>query len=128
MTKIIRATTVPGSLNNFCRGLLSELKQDGYEIVGLSSPGDDLHEVEEREAIRCVPVSMERRISPFKDFKSLINLIRIFHREKPDIVHSMTPKAGLLCMMAGWITGVPLRVHTFTGLVFPTSTGSLNPR
>jgi len=65
MTKIIRATTVPGSLNNFCRGLLSELKQDGYEIVGLSSPGDDLHEVEEREAIRCVPVSMERRISPF---------------------------------------------------------------
>lgn len=127
MTKIIRATTVPGSLNNFCRGLLSELKQDGYEIVGLSSPGDDLHEVEEREAIRCVPVSMERRISPFKDFKSLINLIRIFHREKPDIVHSMTPKAGLLCMMAGWITGVPLRVHTFTGLVFPTSTGIKRP-
>jgi len=127
MTKIIRATTVPGSLNNFCRGLLSELKQDGYEIVGLSSPGDDLHEVEEREAIRCVPVSMERRISPFKDFNSLINLIRIFHREKPDIVHSMTPKAGLLCMMAGWITGVPLRVHTFTGLVFPTSTGIKRP-
>ncbi len=39
------------------------------------------------------------------------------------MVHSMTPKAGMLCMLAAWITRVPVRVHTFTGLVFPTSTG-----
>lgn len=39
------------------------------------------------------------------------------------MVHSMTPKAGLLCMIAAWLTRVPVRVHTFTGLVFPTSTG-----
>ena len=39
------------------------------------------------------------------------------------MVHSMTPKAGLLCMLAGWLTHVPVRIHTFTGLVWPTSTG-----
>ena len=39
------------------------------------------------------------------------------------MVHSMTPKAGLLCMMAAWMAGVPVRVHTFTGLVFPTAAG-----
>lgn len=121
--KIIRATTVPGSLNNFCRGLLSELRHDGYEVVGLSSPGDALLEVERREGVRTIALSMQRRISPVNDLKSLCSIIKVFRREKPDMVHSMTPKAGLLCMMAAWLCRVPVRVHTFTGLVFPTSTG-----
>ncbi|RAZ61453.1 glycosyltransferase family 1 protein, partial [Klebsiella oxytoca] len=64
-----------------------------------------------------------RQISPFSDLKSLWRLVRVFRREKPDMVHSMTPKAGLLCMTAAWLARVPVRVHTFTGLVFPTSTG-----
>lgn len=122
--KIIRTTTVPGSLNNFCRGLLSKLQeQEGYEVVAISSPGPALNEVREREKVRTVAVPMERHISPLKDLKSLIKLINVFRKERPTMVHSMTPKAGLLCMMAAWITKVPIRVHTFTGLVFPTSTG-----
>lgn len=44
-------------------------------------------------------------------------------REKPDIIHTLTPKAGLLGMLAAWIARVPVRVHTFTGLLFPTATG-----
>ena len=66
---------------------------------------------------------MERRISLRNDLVSLWNLVKVFRRERPYMVHSMTPKAGLLCMMAAWLTRVPVRVHTFTGLVFPTSTG-----
>ena len=58
-----------------------------------------------------------------KDLVSLVRIIRVFIKEKPDMVHSMTPKAGLLSMMAAWLTRVPVRVHTFTGLVFPTSKG-----
>lgn len=122
--KIIRATTVPGSLNNFCRGLLSELQErEGYEVVALSSPGEALDEIREREKVRTIAVAMQRHISPVNDLRSLWKLIRAFRREKPDMVHSMTPKAGLLCMMAAWICHVPVRIHTFTGLVFPTSTG-----
>ncbi len=66
---------------------------------------------------------MERHISPFKDLKSLFKLIRVFKHERPSIVHSITPKAGMLCMVAAKIVGVPHRIHTFTGLVFPTSKG-----
>lgn len=122
--KIIRATTVPGSLNNFCRGLLSELQErEGYEVVALSSPGEALDEIREREKVRTIAVAMQRHISPVNDLRSLWKLIRAFRREKPDMVHSMTPKAGLLCMMAAWICHVPVRIHTFTGLVFPTSIG-----
>jgi hypothetical protein len=58
-----------------------------------------------------------------KDLKSLFALMRVFQKERPIMVHSMTPKAGMLCMLAAWLTRVPVRVHTFTGLVFPTSTG-----
>ena len=66
---------------------------------------------------------MERHISLKNDFKSLLQLVKVFRKEKPFIVHSMTPKAGMLCMIAAWIVRVPRRVHTFTGLVWPTATG-----
>lgn len=66
---------------------------------------------------------MVRRISPIRDFVSLLRLIKVIHRESPDILHSITPKAGLLSMAAGTICKVPHRIHTFTGLVFPTAKG-----
>lgn len=122
--KIIRTSTVPGSLNTFCRGLLRELREkEGYEVVAVSSPGEQLDEIAAREGVRTHAVPMERHISPLKDLKSLFGLIRVFRREKPAMVHSMTPKAGLLSMIAAWICRVPIRLHTFTGLVFPTATG-----
>ncbi len=120
--KIIRAATVPGSLRAFCGNLLRELSAD-YEVVALSSPGKDLDAVAENEGVRAIAVPMERHISPLKDLRSLFRLIKVFRRERPWMVHSMTPKAGLLCMLAARITGVPRRVHTFTGLIWPTSTG-----
>lgn len=121
--KIIRAATIGMSLNIFCKGLLRELADEGYEVVALSSPDDDLRELGEREGVRTIGVAMERHVSPFKDIISLFKLIRVLKREKPDMVHSMTPKAGLLCMIAARLARVPIRVHTFTGLVWPTATG-----
>lgn len=120
--KIIRASTIPLSLELFCRGLLREMSEK-YEVVAMSSPGDLLDVVEQREGVRCIRVNMERHISPLKDLVSLCRIVRTFRKERPDIVHSMTPKAGLLCMMAGWMARVPVRIHTFTGLVFPSATG-----
>lgn len=120
--KIIRAATVPRSLNTFCNGMLRELSNK-YEVIALSSPGDEMALIAEREGVRTIAVPMERHISLINDIKSLFALIKVFRKEKPDIVHSITPKAGMLCMVAAWWTKVPVRVHTFTGLVFPTSTG-----
>jgi glycosyltransferase involved in cell wall biosynthesis len=122
MKKIIRATTVPQSLDGFCKGMLQELSEK-YEVIGLSSPGEALESVREREGVRTIAVPMERHISLWRDLKSLMAMIRVFRKERPDMVHSMTPKAGLICMIAGWLTRVPVRIHTFTGLVWPTSTG-----
>ena len=119
--KIIRACTTSYSLD-FVENMLPELKKH-YEVVLLSSPGHELDEVEERYRVRGIRIPMERHIAVKQDFVSLWNLIKTFRKEKPRMVHSMTPKAGLLCMVAAWLTRVPVRVHTFTGLVFPTATG-----
>lgn len=122
MIKIIRSTTIPMSLNAFCKGMLRELSEK-YEVIAVSSPGEELKEVATREGVRVIGVPMERHISLWRDMKALVQMICVFVREKPTMVHSMTPKAGLICMVAGHLTGVPVRVHTFTGLVWPTSAG-----
>ena len=119
--KIVRACTVSMSIG-FVKGMLIDLVKR-YEVILLSSPGPEMEEVKRGGQARCVEVPMERHISPIKDFISLCRLIRVFWKEKPDMVHSMTPKAGLLCMVASWLTRVPVRVHTFTGLVWPTAQG-----
>lgn len=67
--KIIRVTTVPESLDIFCKGILRELSGK-FEVIGLSSPGEALDRVAEREGVRTIAVPMERHISLFKDFKA----------------------------------------------------------
>lgn len=119
--KIIRATTVPVSFDLF-EGTMGKLLESN-DVHYLSSPGPELDMVANKYNIKVHPVEMYRRLSPLKDLNSLWNLIKVFSKEKPDMVHSMTPKAGLLCMMAAYLTRVPVRIHTFTGLVWPTETG-----
>lgn len=123
--KVLRITTVPVSLKLLLEGQLNMLNRD-YEVVAVSSPGKELEEVGKREGVRTEAVCMERRIALVQDFKSLIDLIRLIRKEKPWMVHTMTPKAGLLGMLAAWICKVPVRMHTFTGLVFPSTVGLKN--
>lgn len=122
--KVLRISTIPISLETLLKGQLRMLSSY-YEVVAVSSSGGKMHILEEREGVRTITIPMERRISLVKDFISLIRLIILFAKEKPDMVHSITPKAGLLSMLAAWITRVPVRIHTFTGLVFPTATGKM---
>lgn len=90
--------------------------QNGFEIVGVSSAGTEMADVERDEGIRTVVVEMSRSITPFKDLGSLFRLYRLIRKEKPDIVHSHTPKAGLLTMLAAKAAGVKFRLHTVAGL------------
>lgn len=118
---IIRAVTVSKSCV-FHEWVKDAVEPMGYEVVSLSSPGIEAERLKEN-GWNVETVALERHISPVKDIKSLLKLIALFRRMRPMMVHSMTPKAGLLCMMAAWLCRVPVRVHTFTGLVFPTASG-----
>ena len=70
-----------------------------------------------------VSVGIERKISVWADLKALWQLYLLFRRERYDIVHSVSPKAGLLAMVAARIASLPHRVHTFTGQVWVTQRG-----
>lgn len=122
--KIIRTSTVPISLNVLLKGQLEFLSKY-FDIICVSSKGVDLEDVAAREGVKTIEVEMERGISPFKDLISLFKLYKQIKKEKPIIVHSITPKAGLLTMLAGKMAGVPIRMHTFTGLIFPSRSGLL---
>lgn len=121
ISKILRAVTVSESVE-FYTPIVKNLQEKGYEVVSVSSSGPEL-DLLRKDGIKVIEVPMERHISLIKDLLSFKNLVFIFRKEKPRMVHSMTPKAGLLCMIASYITHVPIRVHTFTGLVWPTAKG-----
>jgi len=122
--KLFRVSTVALSLNFLLKGQLAFLNAS-YEVVGISGADEHLDEVSSREGIKTIDVPMQRAISPLNDLISLWRLYRLFVKEKPLIVHSITPKAGLLSMIAAYFAGVPIRMHTFTGLIFPSKTGFL---
>lgn len=124
MLKLIRVSTVPVSLNVLLKGQFKFLSKY-YKVTAISGSGKDLNEVQNREGVAVYPIEMERDISLLKDFRSLFKLFLFLKKEKPDIIHSITPKAGLISMFAGRMAGVPIRMHTFTGLVFPSKRGLL---
>ena len=118
MNKIIRVSTVPISLNLLLKGQLKFLN-NYFNVLAVSGKGLDLEEVAKREGVGVFSIEMQRKISPIQDLISLIQLYFYFRKERPTIVHSITPKAGLLSMIAAKLAGVPIRMHTFTGLIFP---------
>ncbi len=114
--KLVRITTVPISMNIILKGQL-KFMNECFEVVGVTgNDGKHFNEIAERERVRMFELEMKRTISPLKDFVALMKMIRFLHREKPHIVHSHTPKAGLLGMMAAKICGVPVRLHTVAGM------------
>ena len=116
MPKLFRVTTVPESLNILLRGQHKFMSTNGFEVIGISSAGNALYEVSQEEEIRVIEINMSRKITPIKDFLSLYNLYKLIKKEKPIIVHSHTPKAGAVAMMAAKIANVPIRLHTVAGL------------
>jgi glycosyltransferase involved in cell wall biosynthesis len=123
MPKLIRITTVPLSLKYLLKNQMLYMKQHGINVLMVSSDGPERDEVIKNEGCRHQVISMTRKITPLKDLQSLWSLYNLFKKEKPDIVHSHTPKAGLLAMLAARMAGVKVRVHTIAGLRFMTATG-----
>tara|TARA_R110002049_G_scaffold296797_1_gene485187 strand:+ start:19765 stop:20919 length:1155 start_codon:yes stop_codon:yes gene_type:complete len=114
--KIIRITTVPMSLGGLLTGQLKYMS-DYYEIIGVASDGDGtLANIGIQEGIKVFPIEMTRSITPFRDLRAIWQLYIFLKREKPFIVHSHTPKAGTVGMIAAFLAGVPHRLHTIAGL------------
>ena len=124
MTKLFRITTVPISLKTLLKGQYRFMSDNGFEVVGVSSFGKELGEVSEDEGIRTVAIEMSRQITPLQDLKSLWKMWNFLRKEKPEIVHTHTPKAGTIGMLAAKLAGVPHRLHTVAGLPLMEAKGN----
>lgn len=122
--KIIRITTVPQSLKILLKGQHRHMTDHGFDVLGVSSAGQDLEEVTQNEGIRTQTIEMTRTIAPLKDFKALWQFYKLCKKERPTIVHSHTPKAGIIGMLGAKLAGVPIRLHTVAGLPLLESTGN----
>jgi glycosyltransferase involved in cell wall biosynthesis len=120
MKKIMLITTVPETFETILNTQPKFLSSI-HDVHIVSSQGIETSAT--KEGVNCSVVDMKRGISPFFDILSIWNLAKVILKEKPDIIHSFTPKAGLISAIAGYILLVPNRVHTFTGLIFPTQIG-----
>ena len=123
MKKLIRITTVPLSLKVLLKGQLRFMASNGFDVKGVSSEGKELREVHENEGIAVEAITMSRKITPFQDLKSLWEMWNFLRKEKPQIVHTHTPKAGIIGMLAARLAGVPHRLHTVAGLPLMEATG-----
>lgn len=121
--KLVRITTVPLSLDKILDGQLAFMNNH-YEVIAVSSEKEYLIRCAKNEGVRFKHIEMTRKITPFKDFISLIKLISFLIKERPLIIHSHTPKAGILAMLASKITNIPIRLHTVGGLPLMEEKGS----
>ncbi|GEN67402.1 glycosyltransferase family 4 protein [Chryseobacterium rhizosphaerae] len=95
-----------------------------FDVKGVSSSGKELDEVKNDEGIEVIAIDMSRQITPIKDMKSLWSTYKLLKKEKPNIVHTHTPKAGIVGMLAAKLAGVPHRLHTVAGLPLMEATGT----
>jgi len=117
LIKVAHVTTVDLSLRYLLLNQLLSIQREGYQVVGISSPGAETVIIE-AEGIHHIPVPMTRNLTPLADLVSLWRLYRVMRQERFTIVHTHTPKAGLLGRLAAHLANVPIVVHTVHGFYF----------
>lgn len=113
---LVRIATVPMALAYPLQGQSSYMHNHGMDVTMISSDGKEMKLLLQQENCPHIIVPMTRSITPFRDVKCIFQLIKIFKKLKPDIVHTETPKAGLVGMIAAKLCGVKIRIHTVAGL------------
>jgi glycosyltransferase involved in cell wall biosynthesis len=122
MKKIIRITTVPISLEKLLENQLGFMNQF-YEVIAISADKERLVESVRNQGVETYHIELTRKITLIKDLKAVIKLYRFLKIEKPFIVHTHTPKAGIVGMLASYLAKVPNRLHTVAGLPLLEATG-----
>lgn len=123
MHKLIRITTIPLSLEKLLEGQLTFMNQY-FEVIAVSAEKERLEKYGRENKVKTFWVEMTRAITPLKDLKAVYRLYAFFKNENPLIVHTHTPKAGIVGMLAAKLAGVPIRLHTVAGLPLMETTGS----
>lgn len=123
MKKILRISTVSHSLDLLLKGQLHYMVENGYEVHIACTYDERVKIVEEREGVKYHKLNLTRTINPFKDILALYHLMKLIRKIKPDIVHSHSPKAGIIGMLAAFICKVPLKIHTVAGLPLVETSG-----
>lgn len=112
---LVRITTVPLSLEKLLTGQL-HFMSSFYNVIAVSSDVKRLEKYGEQEKVAVFPIEMTRQITPVKDVLAVIKLYFFLKKTKPFIVHTHTPKAGIVGMLASKLAGVPNRLHTVAGM------------
>jgi glycosyltransferase involved in cell wall biosynthesis len=120
--KLVICTTVPDTILYILKGQPKYLNQY-FEIFIITSKSDKNKIISNNEGIIVYEVAFKRNINLVFDLFALIQMIFLLKQIKPRIIHSYTPKAGLISMLSSWLVMVPIRIHTFTGLIFPNKKG-----
>ena len=120
--QLIRITTAPMSLKILLKDQLKYISNN-FDLIAVSSDGLDLQDVAKTQGVKTKAIEMSRQITPIKDLVSLYKMVVFLKKEKPQIVHTHTPKAGLIGMLASRITRVPHRLHTVAGMPLMESMG-----
>jgi len=116
--KICYVVSVDITLKITLLNCLKSLKQDGYEVSAVCSPGKWVEDIR-KEGIKIKTIKITRKIfTPISDLIALVKLFLYFKKEKPDIVHAQTPKAGFLGRIAARLAGVPIVIYTNLGFYF----------
>lgn len=113
---LLHITTIPQTLLAFFDGQIHYMKSKGFEVAALSSPGKHFDLVKKRDGIEIHEIAMQRNPSPFADLVSLFRTYRLLRKLRPAIIHTHTPKAGLIGIVAAWLARVPVRIHTLHGI------------
>lgn len=112
---LIRITTVPLSLEKLLSGQL-HFMSSFYNVIAVSSDKERLERYGESEKVAVFPLEMTRQITPIQDVLAVFKLYFFLKKTKPFIVHTHTPKAGIVGMLASKLARVPHRLHTVAGM------------
>ncbi|MFQ5415201.1 MAG: glycosyltransferase family 4 protein, partial [Phycisphaerae bacterium] len=107
----------------FYEPLLRVLGERGIVVAVASAPGADLDDLAAMRGVMVRAVPITRRITPVRDIRAVVALARFLRRRGVRLVHTHTPKGGLVGMLAAWFARVPHRIHTMHGLPLETTHG-----
>ena len=122
-TRVLKIVTVPITFETILTGQMRFLNENGYDVTMVSANSAGIGALTAREGCPHQVVNFRRQISIWYDFLALVETLKLIRQLRPDVVHTQTPKAGFIGMLAAWLLGVPVRLHTVGGLPLLEKTG-----